>query len=550
MKYLRLPVIFLILPIFLFGQGSDTPIMQYWVGGTLNIDFGMHFSSGGGPGAGIFGGVISPSLNNGSAAVFGNPAELALMTKPHFTFDTKIPFTLQNFGITQGSLISAQSLKESSDDFLSDTTTFVLLPSSYRKDIELNRFNFGLGGGLTSFSAGFPISKKFMLAYGFNNAIDFNMNMFLNGIRMNIITEKQIGNNITPIDMILNSSFLMEQRLRMNHMNFAIAWNMVETQGFGQLSMGLTFNRYQMTFDYSSLFYSDGMMVINNSSEYYFNNPADRQIDFAKGETNELYWKTAANFRGEDWTTNFGIYYNKPGSRWKFSLVYQGSPSFKLFDPNAYSESYQPKFMVGRVTGENDDALDIIIDSLNIAKPNLTIATSNRFSQEFELSFPSSLTLGVDFGLGAHMVALNYVSYSGEFAYSFNGYKIGKKPETGFRYGLDIKMPEEFNTWGYIMLPVRLLFLDFDGLLLQAFKKRTGYRDSHYRFGIGLMTGKGIAEGFDEEMTKDMKDLMDIPLLTGLSLSRKYTLLDNLDVGVVVFGWPDLFMKFSFGYKL
>lgn len=554
-KRINIFIMVLLLSAVSFAQVDDTPIMQYWVGGTLNLDFAYQGNmNGAGFGSGIFAGIISPGVNNGASAMYSNPAELNFLTRPQLIFDTRLGVGTNTLGISDSEIISEETISDGSDDFLTDTTTFKLPNSSFRRDTRLGGVNFGQAGGISSLTFALPLSDRLVVGYGYNSVMQFDMDLLVSGIMTNIKTQKQIGNNVTPIDMILNSSLASSISFRMSSMTLSAGYNLYHNENNLTVNVGVSFNRYSMTHRLSNRFYSDGMMVMSNSTEYYFNDKNDDVLDFASGETNELYWINNGNFEAVKWGGKFGFYYH-PGekskfwSHFKFSLVYDYVPEMSLSDDNAYSRSYQPKFFTGRVIGDNEDALDIIIDSIDIAKPNLTVETFNPFSTEVRVNMPSSFTYGMDIRLGKHTFAFNYVAYSGELSYQLDKYKFGKKASSGVRVGMDFHFPDQFKGASWLLLGMRVMFLDIDGAIFQIFGKSTGYKNPHYRAGIAFMNGDPIVEGFGEEDAKDLKDALNTPLITGFSLGRTYTIYDNIDIGVLVFGFPDMMMRFSFGYN-
>ena len=87
-------------------------------------------------------------------------------------------------------------------------------------------------------------------------------------------------------------------------------------------------------------------------------------------------------------------------------------PNFDLIDNSAYYLSYQPRFIKGRYDGKGDEKLDVIVDSIDLSKPNLTKRTYNPFSQEMNIKMPSSLTVGIDTRLGEHSISLNVITLS------------------------------------------------------------------------------------------------------------------------------------------
>ena len=96
-----------------------------------------------------------------------------------------------------------------------------------------------------------------------------------------------------------------------------------------------------------------------------------------------------------------------------------------------------------------------------------------------------------------------------------------------------------------LTLPIRLLFLDIDGLLFQTFRGVTGYKNSHYRFGTSFMLGDGIVTVNNDSLL----DILDLPLPRSFSMGRQYTIFDHLDVGVTVLAFPDFMLKYSFGVR-
>ena len=65
------------------------------------------------------------------------------------------------------------------------------------------------------------------------------------------------------------------------------------------------------------------------------------------------------------------------------------------------------------------------------------------------------------------------------------------------------------------------------------------------------MSGEAIVKGIsDADTEKDYKDALGMTLPVSFALSRQYTILDKVNIGVLVFGYPDMFMRVSAGYRL
>ncbi len=552
----KILLLFIIALQCVFAQVDDTPIMNYWSGGQLDLSM-VYSSNNSGPGSGsaLFGGVISPGVLNKSAAMFTNPAELVMLKKPHFVFDSRLQIQPKNLGIGNGDLISEETIADGTDDFLEDTTTFKFPAGNLRIDTKLGNLELKQSGGVGAFSIAFPFWDRYALGIGYANIMSMDMEFLVSNLSTHIVTEKQIGNNITPIDMIVSNTVTGRYGMHIDQISLSGAMNISEFGKQGMFYVGLAANYYIASHQFNLFYNSDGMMVISNSTEYYFNDPNDKAINFEGGEDNKLFVKSTGNYKGSGWGAKIGMVF-RPGtdkgfwSNFTLSAVLDIVPELDLEDKNAYYEGYQPKFLQGRPLGEDEDQMDILIDSIDIARPNLTVPASNATTTLVEVKMPSSFTLGMDWNWGKHLFSFNYVKYMGELSYKYDTYKIGKTGASGIKMGLDFQFKDRFVGTNWLLLPVRILFLDIDGALMQIFASKTGYTNPHYRAGFGLITGDAIVEGIsDAEQEKDLKDMLDMPIPTGFSMGRTYTIFNNIDVGVLVFGFPDMFMRFSIGYN-
>jgi len=127
-------------------------------------------------------------------------------------------------------------------------------------------------------------------------------------------------------------------------------------------------------------------------------------------------------------------------------------------------------------------------------------------------------------------------------------YEIGKETSFGLKLAANFAFDDELEGWGYAAIPIRLLYLDIDGLLFQIFRSVTDYRNPHYRVALGAVFGNEIMSDFGKDYNDIIKTAFSLPYPYGFSLSRQYTVFNNLNVGVMIFGFPDLALKFSIGY--
>jgi hypothetical protein len=399
------------------------------------------------------------------------------------------------------------------------------------------------------------LAKGLTVALGSYYPIDFGMNMRLSDLSMQLRANRVTGTQTITIDILLNMGVTADLLVQSNVLNFGLGWRALDGRK-GTVSVGAAAKRYDARTKLRLDIPMDGLISIQKN-EYYFNNANDKAIDFAGGETNALKWTAAGDYRDTKWGFCLGAYYDATKlldsalSAFNISLLYEYSPAFTLSDPGAKSESYQPIFLVGKAGGKGADSMQILIDSLRLSKPNLTRSTHNVFSDNIAWRQPSSVTVGLDLGFGQHTVIMNYVQYFGEYSMTFGDYYIGKKASCAIKFATDFKFPEKMTGWSWLLLPVRLMYLDIDGLLFQAFQSRTGYRNPHYRFGGGVMLGTSIVSGVgNEETAKSLRDALNSPIPLGFSLGRQYTIYRRFTIGVMVFGYPDIALKTSVGINL
>ena len=536
---------------------KDTPDLTMWRGGKITFDVGLGLDLlGVGTGSAVGGGVMSPRLKNGAAAIFTNPAELTMLTSPQIVLDPKLGIGTGTFGLTGKSLLSDKTLDAQTDSFLKDSSIFKYDKiNGFKVPSRVTSGSVGFNGSLNAVAVAFPVRKGLTFAIGSYSPIDLAVNMHLSDMALKLRATRATGSQTIGIDFLLDMAITANLAMQSNVLDMGMGWQVADGKK-GKVSVGIAAKRYDVRAVLGLNMPIDGEVSIQQN-EAYFNNPDDKAIDFAAGETNALKWTAHGDYRDTKWGYTGGVVYNATRlidsaiSTLNLSLVYDKAPSFVLSDPTALSESYQPVFLVGKFGGKGADSMQILIDSLRLSKPNLTRKTENVFSDKIILTQASSLTFGLDLGVKKHTFAFNYVKYFGDYVMTFSDYRIGKKLTSGVKFVADFELSDRVSGWGWLLLPVRLVYLDFDGLLLQAFQSRTGYSNRHYRVGGGLVFGAPIVSGIGSASTaKSLHDALGSALPVGFSLGRQYTIYDRFTVGVVVFGIPDLALRTSLGIDL
>ena len=542
------------------AQDEDFQLMR-WHGGTVSADIQLGFNfAGAGIGNGTFGGVLSPRVTSGAASLFSNPAELGLLRQRQVTFGSKFALGTGTLGLQGSSLLPPEDIAKNTDDFLSDLSFPEGGTPIYT---EANDIGAAQVGQLSSFALALPVHKRLTLAMGLHYPLDLSLGLRVSGLEAFLDAAQESGDQTIGINMLMNVNAALDLNLRMNTLSFGAGGQLLNG-GFGSLSAGVSMNRYLVSHALGASVNPEAGIVLSGSQEYFFNDAGDPNLNAATNETNAFYWRAKGHYTDSAWGMRAGLVYTLPLRGWSLSVAYNKMPAFELADAQAFAEGYLPSFIDTDAIGEEDEngeARDVLLlDAFNLAKPNLTQATDDSLGQVLGFQMPSTLTAGLDVGLGPHTLALNYIHYLNGFSYegvygkpgadlADNTFALRKEFTSGVRFGLDFKFPDRLRGGAWALVPIRLLFLDIDGLLLQALGKHTGYKNPHYRFGGGLSIGPASLEGRLASLDDDLGAALDGPLPGGFSLGRQYTVFNDLDVGVMVFSVPDMLFRVSMAYN-
>lgn len=335
---------------------DDTPVMQYWSGGYGKIKLNMDLNlTGAGAGSGTFGGVYSPSLKNGASGLFLNPAGMANIESSQIFFDMKVGFSNNAFGVGKDDLVSPETVRDETDSFLDDTDAFIVNDETRKTYTSFSEVEFAQLGGFSSFGIAFPVHDRVKIGIGYLSLLDLSFDLLMNGVNTGLKATKKVGDNNTDIDIILNNNIVSEFRMKMHQLSFGASFEIINKNN-SLLSLGFTASNYYLRNRIYIDSYNTGMIVLNNSSEYYFNDPNDPNLNPNMGETNQMFFRSKGDFVDNKWAMKFGAFYKPPESsgflsNFNFSFVLDFMSNFEIRDNNAYSESYQPKFLTGTPTG-------------------------------------------------------------------------------------------------------------------------------------------------------------------------------------------------------
>lgn len=526
---------------------SEASELHLFRGGYLDVAFGLNLNTvGSSLGTGSMGGVISSRVENGALDVNLNPAHLTSLKKAYVAFDTRVGLGTT---LTQGlhsSLLSTinDEIDTAVNDEFSNEDSWTQFPETYIKPTQIRGLDVGLRNEIASVAFAAPLSNRVTLAGSYHYPAAINFDFGLTGLSAKLAQEQGTDEVAIRFDVLMNISLLMKMDFRMSTLSLGGGGKLIDHPK-NKLSLGATLTRYQLTNTRSLQADLSGMVVVGGADERYFNNPNDPNLNTELGESNAFFMNAYGEFEASAYGYKLGMHYQHKGVN--VSMVYDYVPTFELLGTNKVASAHLPVFLVGSGDDILAGEIEVALDSLQANKPNLTTERNiSALVDDGALQLPSSLLLGLDIAMGPHTMVLNYTKYLGELSFEHGGHIIGKETTHGVGIGFDFKMRDRFESWGQIAtIPVRLLFLDIDGMLFQAFGKLTNYKNAHYRFGGNVMIGPGIAT----VNNSDLETALGMPLPHAFSMGRGYTIFDHIDVGVSVLAFPDMMLKYSVGIR-
>lgn len=530
---------------------NDVPEIAAWRGGNVNFGFRMGLDlMGSSIGTGSIGGLISPAMNSGAGSLTRNPAELAFnANRRHLVYNSNLALGTSRYNFLENTLIDEvnNSIITETDNILDDPGQVNFIDGGFRSYTSMRSAGAEINHRYPSFAVSVPLHDRFVVGLSTHTPVEMGLKLDLTGFQAKLAQEQGSDDVSIRFDILMNIGLITDFSLNMQAFNAGFGSLIFDRPDWGELGVGFTYSNYTVR----SRRYIDadlsGMVVVSSADERFFNNPNDVNLNSEAGETNRLSMQVNANYREVESGYTFGLYYKAPINRTLgISLVYNHMPTFTMTDPNAIGEVFLPIFVLG--DDLFNDKIEVDLNILEASKPNLTTQRDvTNLVGDMVLSLPSSLSLGIDLGLGPHNMVFNYTNYSGDFSLRTGSTStLGKQTKHGVGFGIDMKMKDQLRGWNYALIPVRLLFLDFDGILMQSLRKYTNYTNPRYRFGFSAMLGEGIGTGDYE----DLQSTLGMPLPTGLAWGRSYRVFDSADIGLTVFSFPDLFFKFSVGISL
>lgn len=550
----------IIIPLMLFGpanrafaQANENFRIARWGGGILESDWRLGIQSGA-PGARSLGPVWSARDTRGPGTLFSNPAILGVAGSHGFLIEGRAGVANGFLGFGDEALLSGERVREATDNLLEDFD-YTGPSTGYTT---LSGITAGQSGQLGALAVATRLGEGLTLAAGYQRRASATGSLRLSGLEAVLDAGRRSGAQTIDIDVLAQLTAASTLSLDLDQVGAGLGIEIGEDD-LGAWHFGASLIRRSAAFGLDWSFQPELMTVLSGSQQYFYNDPGDPNL--AVGESNALFWRASARYRGSAWGARTGLRYASPQERFVLSVAGSWSEDLHMNDPSAFAEGHLPLFV--NLSGSVDpgpfeeELLDV--ERLNLAKPNLTRPTSDSLGTAGTFRQPNHVTFGLDLGFGVHTLTANYVLYGGEL--SLEGtygtddgtpktFRVGKALKYEIRAGLDFRFPDRMRGAGWLLLPIRLLFLDVDGLLFQALGGVTRYSDPHFSVGGGIASGDAVVAGVERNIQEDLFNFLDGRTPTSLALARRYTLLDQVDVGVTVVGIPDLFFRTAVTYRL
>lgn len=525
---------------------EDIPELNLWLGGDINLNLGLNFNLNGiGHASSRMGGVVSTRVDNGAASLYYNPAAMGMLRRHSVVIDGQVGYgTWSTAGLNQSILDELNTeIANESESLVNDPDIFNKQPDAFVQYSNVNSLRAGIPRNMSAMAIAWPVNRYLTLGVGYSRPLDVRFRLQTSGLTTKIAQEQGTDDVSVRFDVLMNISSLTNFTLGMSTVSAGFGSQVYEGS-LGRLSVGANVQRYRL--ENNRLVNTDlsGMVVVGNADERFFNNVLDPNLNFEAGETNAFFLQARANMRDEQYGYKLGAAYASPRNRLNFSVNYQHIPEFNLSDENAFSSAFLPIFILSEDLLGGD--FDVSLDTLQANKPNLTTERDiSSLVAGARLQLPSSVQLGLDLGLGRSTLVLNYTQYLNNFEIEYDGDLYGYKPDFGVGFGINHVLRDELSWGSLFYLPLRVLFLDIDGLLFQSLRRYTRYSNPQYSLGATMMVGGPL----DGAADSSLNDALDLPFLpTSFSMGRSYSIFDTITIGTNIIAVPDLMFRFSVGY--
>lgn len=334
----------------------------------------------------------------------------------------------------------------------------------------------GLASGFTRARLAIPGSgglKKWTFAMQIcqSGLIDFQTSG--NGLSVLMETEKQIGDELKLIRLRMNSNLSAKMQTSVFNLNFDAACRIAR-----KWAVGVSLRRYCFAVDAKGELLVDGI-IQTAGTEYVFNDPYDKRIDFDAGEQNTLDQKFNAGFNGSAWGIVLGANWF-PANWVQLGISVDVKPKIELTGDMDVKFNRIPALTLESEGGSDTETEFLDPTKLNLAKLTLTEPAFNKTTDRIHIRLPSVIHLGVRLGRARTNVGINYSLYIGDTSCEVLGREYGLRVGHGvgfdtsfgfFRLGLGAIFARSFvreqnsspSFSNIVVIPMTTFVLDFGG---------------------------------------------------------------------------------------
>ncbi|NNE69509.1 MAG: hypothetical protein HKN29_04005, partial [Rhodothermales bacterium] len=275
------------------AQGNEDFRIERWGGGILESDWRLGIQSGA-PGARSLGPVWSARNTRGPGTLFSNPAILGLSGSQGLVLEGRAALSNGNLGFGRDALLSPGRVQSATDDFLDDFD----YAGSEVGYTALSGITAGQAGQLGALAIASSLGGGVTLAGGYQRRASALGQFRLSGLETVLDAGRRSGAQTIDIDVLAQLTAASSFSLDLDQVGIGLGIELGEDD-LGAWHFGASALRRSAAVGLDWSMQPELMTVLSGSQQYFYNDPDDPNL--AEGESNALYWRAKARYRGSAW---------------------------------------------------------------------------------------------------------------------------------------------------------------------------------------------------------------------------------------------------------
>lgn len=351
--------------------------------------------------------------------VWSNPASLISFKRPYISLALKPGFRIDpaNFYDVDG------TIKRKMDNSIADYKT-----SATEVAYPQLSSSIGQKGGLFGFQLVYPVHGG-VFAFEMGQPLFLSLNARNNGLATLIETRKSVGSRDMIIHLRIDA--LLQADLQLKASTYKLNYVRKVNE---KLAVGGGVSKTKISAYFNGSANLNGIME-TAGTEYVFNDPYDKRIDFDAGETNKLDQAAFLDFNGGGWDFHFGALYHAARSV-VIGASYSRSAPVTLKGDMSVIQYKIPALNADALLSDDPNAELVEPTKLNLAKLTLTEPVENPVGDRIKINFPSSFGLQFSYQSLFFESTISLQKYFNRFGYDF----LQDERYAELNYGLNLDL--------------------------------------------------------------------------------------------------------------